>query len=266
MISIFQSKASRRAKIRQRPFPSEWLDFIMAEVPYYQLLPPEDQEELQGHIQVFLAEKTFIGAQGFEVTDFVRVIIAAQACILLLHRDTDYFPEMDRVVVYPTTFVGMHREEAGSGMELETPEERLGESSQNTAEVVLAWDSVLRGAEDEHDGVNVVFHEFAHQLDAEDGQENGAPRLPSPARYQTWARVLSQSYDELVQAVSRRHQTVIDPYGATDPAEFFAVVTETFFENPVQLKEKHPDLYGELAAFYQQDPAALMQTASFTKG
>ena len=121
------------------------------------------------------------------------------------------------------------------------------------------WDSVLAGALDTHDGHNVVFHEFAHQLDQESGASDGAPPLPRRAMYLPWARVLGREYDRLARDAERHHRTLIDQYGATNPAEFFAVATETFFERPRRLKSKRPSLYAQLKEFYRQDPAEIVR-------
>jgi len=224
-------------------------------VAYVARLPLADQEELRGAIQIFLAEKQFEGCGGLEVTDEVRVTIAAQACVLLLHRDTDYYGQLVSVLVYPSTYVVPGGRNA-AGLVSDEPEARLGESWKRDI-VVLAWDSVLSGAHDLHPGHNVVFHEFAHQLDQESGDADGVPSLPRRSMYAVWARVLGQEFEQLVRDKAHHHRTDIDQYGATNPAEFFAVVTESFFDTPHRLRAKHPLLYAELRAFYQQDPASL---------
>ena len=130
--------------------------------------------------------------------------------------------------------------------------------------MVLAWDAVRAGASDANDGHNVVLHEFAHQLDQEDGTSNGAPILEHRTQYVAWARILGAEFTALRAAAEQGRPTDIDPYGATDPAEFFAVVTEEFFERPEALRRRHPDLYEELRAFYRQDPAAFASAAGGT--
>ena len=147
-------KNRRRAAIRRRPFPPEWRALIAKNVPLVARLPPSDREELVGHVQVFLAEKRFEGCGGLEITDEVRVTIAAQACILLLHRETDYYPDLVSILVYPTTYVGHEQRRNPDGVVAEGPQARLGESWARDV-VVLAWDSVLSGAADIHDGHNV---------------------------------------------------------------------------------------------------------------
>ena len=229
-------------------------------VPYYRLLPPEDQEELRGHVQVFLEEKSFVGCGGLEIADEIRVTVAAKACVLLLHRDTDYYPDLESILIYPSTYVVHRHEVLPGGVVIDGPEARLGESWLR-GEVVLAWDSVLAGAADARDGKNVVFHEFAHQLDQETGDADGAPVLPRRSMYIAWARVLGAEFDALVREAQQLHKTDIDRYGATNPAEFFAVVTEAFFEKPERLRRKHPALYDQMRLFYRQDPAARSEAA-----
>jgi Mlc titration factor MtfA (ptsG expression regulator) len=250
----FLFKSKRRAALRAKPFPAEWSAILARNTPFTAQLSPEDLRELEGHVQVFLAEKSFEGCGGLELTDEIRVTIAAQACLLLLHRETDVFPLLDVVLVYPHAFVSPVKRRDATGVVTEEDSPRQGESSQRGM-VVLAWDHVLRGAASIHDGHNVVFHEFAHQLDAEDGAMEGAPVLSQRGHVASWAHVLGDEYGELVARVEKHRSSDLDSYGATSPAEFFAVVTEAFFEQPKGLKKKHPALYEELASFYQQDPS-----------
>jgi len=245
----------RRDKIRRHPFPAEWNAILDKNVPYVARLPLADQDELRGAILIFLAEKNFEGCGGLELTDEVRVTIAAQACVLLLHRETDYYHQLVSVLVYPSTYLAPGGRDA-AGLVSDEPQARLGESWKRDI-VVLAWDSVLSGAHDLHPGHNVVFHEFAHQLDQESGDGDGVPSLPRRSMYAAWARVLGHEFEQLVRNKAQHHRTDIDQYGAKNPAEFFAVVTEAFFETPRRLRAKHPALYAELQAFYQQDPALL---------
>jgi Mlc titration factor MtfA (ptsG expression regulator) len=252
---MFGMKRRRRQRIRQQPFPEPWLRILERNVPVYSRLAPADQAELRGHIQVFLDEKRFEGCGGLAITDEIRVTIAAQACVLLLHRDTDYYDRMGSILVYPHHYFARSRQRAAPGLILEGHQARLGESWYR-GPVVLSWDDVQRGAADPNDGHNVVFHEFAHQLDSESGANEGAPALPRRSMYIAWARVLGHEYDHLRDELSHHHRHFINAYGATNPAEFFAVVTEAFFEQPRQLKRRHPELYGQLALFFQQDPAA----------
>jgi Mlc titration factor MtfA (ptsG expression regulator) len=252
---IFQTwKNWKRKKIKQRPFPLKWLEIINQRIPYYQLLPDADKKELLGHAQIFLYEKHFEGCGGVIVTDEMRVVIAAQACILLLHRPPDYFPLLESILIYPHPFISKVSHRLPGGIVSEENQARDGESW-GFGTVILAWDDVLNGARDTNDGHNVVMHEFAHQLDEESGSANGAPVLELRSQYTAWARVLSDEFHKLNLDLKKNRKSVMDKYGATNPAEFFAVATETFFEKPVQLKKKHPELYEELKLFYRQDPA-----------
>ena len=251
---MFGLTRRRRERLRQQPFPDTWRQYLKRRASLYVCLPEEDRRELEGHIQVFLDEKRFEGCGGFALTDEVRVVIAAQACLLLLHRETGYFPGLSSVVVYPTSFIVKLRNYDEAGIVTEESGPLAGESW-DTGCVVLAWDEVLESSACDHDGYNVVIHEFTHQLDAEDGITDGAPVLPDRSRYRSWARVFGDEYRRLREMLVAGGGTLLDEYGASDPAEFFAVVTESFFEMPEQLKVEHPELYDELSRYYRQDPA-----------
>ncbi len=203
-------------------------------------------------MQVFLSEKKFEGCGGVEMTDEIKVAIAAQACLLLLGRKSNTYPKLKTVLVYPHTYQGGQRGMFGGDNRKSA---RLGESW-NSGVVVLSWDSVLGGARNMEDGHNVTFHEFAHQLDQEDGVADGAPILSTRSAYSTWARVFNQEYGSLVSKTNQGQKSTFDRYGATNPAEFFAVATETFFEKPHQLKARHPELFDELKNYYKVDPSA----------
>jgi Mlc titration factor MtfA (ptsG expression regulator) len=246
-------KTRRRAALRQQPLTSEERAIVKKNVPYLARLTEKDGEELEGLVRIFLAEKSFEGCGGLELTEEIKVTIAAQACLLLLHRETDIFPDVASILVYPSAYRAPSRKNEG-GVVIEGEQARLGESWTRGV-VVLTWDHVKSGAAQPADGQNVVLHEFAHQLDSEDGAMDGAPDLGARARYTSWARVLGEEFGELAKSLHDGRHSDIDPYGATNPAEFFAVVTEMFFEKPRALRFRHPKLYQELAAFYKQDPA-----------
>ena len=250
-------KHRRRKRILAAPFPTAWLDFIERNVGFYACLPDVDRQELRGLVQVFLAEKTFEGCGGLELTDEMKVTIAAQACLLLLHRQTDIYPRLVTILVYPSAYLAKAVKPIGGPMVLEGETARLGESW-TSGVVVLSWNDVRAGASDIHDGQNLVLHEFAHQLDREDGAINGTPLLEQQSQYIAWGRVLSAEYERLQRDSQAGRATVLDEYGATDPAEFFAVATECFFEKPRVLMKRHPALYEELKTFYRQDPAQLL--------
>jgi MtfA peptidase len=251
----------RRGKVMRRPFPAAWVDVLNANVKLYPRLSQADQIELQGHIQVFLAEKHFEGCKGVVITDEVRVTIAGNACLLLLHRKTDYFPEMITILVYPSAFFAKFTDVDEHGFEMEEQLENAGESW-DRGNVILAWDIAKHGALDPRDGLNVILHEFAHQLDSEAGETDGAPIMESRAMAKGWAEVFQREYDAHCDAVDNDRKTVLDDYGAENPAEFFAVCVETFFEKPTQLKEHHADLYAQLQGYFKQDPSSWKRDAA----
>lgn len=253
---MFGFKKRRRRRLAARHFPDEWLAIMEKNVPFCRLLPAADRKELHGHIQIFIAEKRFEGCSGLQITDEIRVTIAALACILLLHRKTDYYPGLPSIIVYPCSYVAHGVEDFVPGFPVEGPHVRLGESWRRGS-VVLSWDDVRRGAADIHDGHNVVFHEFAHQLDSSGAKGDSTPVLQNYSSFAAWARVLQADFEKLRRDVSRDRPTLLDEYGAEDPAEFFAVATECFFERPGELQRLHPQLYEQLNRFYQQDPARL---------
>lgn len=246
--------AWRRRRVASRPFPSRWRAILQRRVPYLRRLPVDLQLQLKRHIQVFLDEKAFIGCAGQPITDEVRVTIAAQACLLLLNRPAHYFPGLRQILVYPGAFV-VDRVHAGGGGVLQEQRKVLSGESWQQGQVILSWQDTLEGAGEPSNGHNVVLHEFAHQLDQETGAANGAPRLwGGAARYARWSSVLSSEFARLRSMASQGLPTLLNPYGASDPAEFFAVATEVFFEQPRELAADAPALYQELSGFYRVDP------------
>jgi Mlc titration factor MtfA (ptsG expression regulator) len=249
-------KKWRRKRISARPFPPEWLRIIGSNVQFYRRLPRADKEELRRHILIFLSEKRFVGCGGLAITDEIRITVAAQACVLLLHRQTDYYPGLRSILVYPAAYVAKERKTLPSGVVAEGFDVRLGESW-HRGSVVLSWDDVRRDAADIHDGHNVVFHEFAHQLDSSSGKGDNSAVLQRHSAFIAWARVLHENYMKLQRDIGGNRPTLLGAYAAENPAEFFAVATECFFERPEELQKNHPDLYQELKNFYHQDPASL---------
>jgi len=248
-------KSRRRERLRAESFPDHWRRIVETRVPLFSRLSSEDQRELLGHARVLLEEKHFEGAGGLALRDEIRVTIAAQAALLLLHRDTDYFPRLTSIIVYPSGYVAESKHAEG-GIWSEADESLLGHTQRDLRAIVLAWDDAKAGAADPDDGHNLVLHEFAHQLDFEDGVTDGTPALDTGAQVRSWAQVLGEELEALRRAADAGDPTLLDPYGAEDPAEFFAVATETFFERAVELRQRHPGLYGELQRFYRQDPAS----------
>ena len=243
----------RNRWIRNKPFPEQWEAILVSHLPIYSALNTDEKTRLQQLIHLFTTKKRFEGCAGLEITDEIKVTIAAEACLLLLnHPKTAVYPKLFSVLVYPTAFK-TKREQLGEDGAVSMASHNLSGESWSNGKVILSWDDVVSGACDFTDGHNVVLHEFAHQLDAQSGSTNGAPPLRRNT-YASWANVLSEEFEKLRGASFRRHKTVMDYYGATNPAEFFAVATETFFEQPQQLYQKHPELYEELRLYYQADP------------
>lgn len=240
--------------IYRQEFPDNWLEILRRRLLFYPNLPENLQHQLQNLIKVFLHDKRFVGCGGQEINDEIRVTIAAQACLLLLNRNSSQYDQLQSVLVYPSTFVAIRQVRDELGLVSTAHTELLGESW-SQGKVVLAWDNVENGVLNLQDGHNVVLHEFAHQLDHETGATNGAPVLQTRGAYKSWAQVFSKEFEDLQRQASQQQQSLMDHYGATNPAEFFAVATETFFECPLQMHRNHEELYRELVDFYRVDPA-----------
>lgn len=244
----------RRARLRGRPLPQGVEEILSRNVGLYSLLPDDLRKQLHGHVNVFLDEKRFLGVGGQEILPEVAVTIAGSACLLLLNREPSYFPGFSSILVYPDTYEADEVDYDGI-VETRKRSRRAGESW-HRGPIVLSWSSVLQGAVNAGDGYNVVLHEFAHKLDEENNGTNGQPILHAAGHYQEWAEVLGREYRSLADRVSRRKNEVIDDYGLTSPAEFFAVATESFFEKAMAMQKRLPDLYEQLQKFYSVDPAA----------
>jgi Mlc titration factor MtfA (ptsG expression regulator) len=245
-------RAWRRQRLLGKAFPVEWQQTLQQRLPVYSLLPEKESKKLEQLIQLFLADKPFYGCAGLTVTDVMRVCIAAEACLLLLGQSGPVYPKLQAILVYPSAFRANRDVQQKDGTVVSASHDLLGESW-DSGRVILSWDDVEQGARDFTDGKNVVLHEFAHQLDSASGSTNGAPPLRSNS-YQTWATVFSDNFQDLQSRTSRGKPTVMDTYGATNPAEFFAVATETFFEKPDQLYQRRPELFLELQQYYRLDP------------
>lgn len=251
-----QRKRSRREKLLAKEFPEDWKKILAENFPLYQKLPNELRTKLERHINVFLAEKRFEGCAGLEITDEIRLTIAAPACLLMLNHISDYYPGVSSILVYPSAFVGKDIELMGdSGAYSEGQSTRIGEAWKNDY-IVLAWDHAYSGVRNSDDGDNTILHEFAHQLDVADGWFDGTPPLPSQARYRTWTKVLSDEFDTLSDGYrsDTLKKPVLSAYATKNEAEFFAVATEAFFEKPSKLREQHEALYSELRQYYGLDP------------
>lgn len=247
-------KQRRRKRLRAKPVPKDWMRIIRSYVRFFERLSPRDQAELLGHAQVFMAEKRFEGCAGLELDDDICLTIAAQACLLLLHRRTDYFPRLLTILVYPSAYLVQEQRPVDDHIWQEGTVGRLGETARQMGSMVLAWDAAKSGAADPSDGRNVVFHEFAHQLDYENYAADGMPGLATRDQQLSWGAVMRVEFASLRAADETGIPTLLDNYGATSPAEFFAVAAEAFFERPVALRQRHPRLYEEFARYFKQDP------------
>lgn len=246
-----------RAEVLAESFPAPFRQLLLRQVPCAPLLTAAELDKLEALVRIFNSEKSFEGAGGLELSDEMRVVIAARACLLLLWRielDEPLYPDLVSVVVYPSTYKVRQERREGYVM-VEDEHARLGESW-TAGVVILSWEAVSQGAAAPNDGHDVVLHEFAHQLDAEDGAMDGTPHLDSLQRYSIWSRVAGAEYAALLDDLERHRKTSIDAYGATNAPEFFAVVVEQFFEKPAALARNHPELYEQLSAFFRFDPAA----------
>ncbi|MGB0865157.1 MAG: zinc-dependent peptidase, partial [Granulosicoccaceae bacterium] len=241
------------SRAMKQPFPEAWRWALKRNFPIYRRMPTDLQMQLKSRIKQFVHEKEFIGCAGFEISDEVKVTVAASACLLLLNRDTDVYAGLRYILVYPDAFLVKREAMDGAGLHSVKHTGVLGESWSN-GKVILSWQDVLKGNSKFSDGSNVAIHEFAHQLDHESGSTNGAPFLGKADRYERWAVVFTEEFRRLQQSAYRGDKTLIDQYGATEPAEFFAVVSELFFEKPAQMYGEHPLLFEELKAYYRVDP------------
>jgi len=226
---------------------------VQSQVPLARRLTPAQREQLLQKMQRLFHGCRWEGCAGLRLTEDMQVIIAAHACLLVLEHQGDPYPDLDSILIYPGTF-RPRRFSWTPSADSEEEDPALGESWKHGV-VILAWDSALAGAADPGDGQNVVLHEFAHQLDTASGRADGTPRLPDATALASWSTMLERDFARLGQEVEAGTQGVLDHYGATDRAEFFAVATEAFFERPGELQRERPALYDALRGYYRQDPA-----------
>lgn len=245
-------RSRRRAADFSEPFSAEWRTLLEQSLRLYARMPLELRRRLEPVVRAFLADVAFVGCQGLAVTDEMRLVIATQACLLIVARDPGTYATLSSVLIYPNEFVVAEADEDEAGVVTEG-ERVLSGQTVDTARIVLSWRDVQTGGA-EGEAYNVVLHEFAHYLDhSVDGalSDAGARR----EAFDAWHDVLDREYEALCDALHRGEETLIDPYGAEHPAEFFAVATETFFEQPREMKRRHAALYGALHSFYGLDPA-----------
>lgn len=240
----------RRARIPER----QWKDCVAQLSVLHKLSQPE-LHRLRELASLFLYEKTVNGAKGFTVTEEMRNQLAAQACLLILNLDLDYYSGWREIIMYPDSFIVQRDEVDGVGL-VHKNRRALGGESWSHGPVIISWADALHRSGHYHQGGNVILHEFAHKLDMLNGEANGMPPLHRDMDRERWTRSFTQAYEQLSEQLEYHHHTQIDPYAATSPAEFFAVMTEYFFESPETLQEAFPAVYAELCAFYRQNPLA----------
>jgi Mlc titration factor MtfA (ptsG expression regulator) len=248
-------KNRRRRQILAEPFPETWLAILREHVGHYGLLTEADRKKLRDAVQIMIAEKDWEGCRGMELTDEVRVTIAALTAVLILGFDGYYFDNVATILVYPNEFVVKEERALAGGATIEEESDRLGEAH-HRGPVILSWQEIRENAMAPGYGQNLVFHEFAHQLDMLNGAFDGTPNLATSDLAARWARIMDVEYRRLIEAERRGRETLLDPYGATDPAEFFAVAVECFFDAPRAMHEVYPELYALFRDYFRQDPAA----------
>ncbi|MCU1361998.1 MAG: hypothetical protein JWN99_3287 [Ilumatobacteraceae bacterium] len=254
-MSWFRRSRSRRAP--DAPFPESWRNTIGRRWATWAVLTDDERSRLEPLIQAFVERTRWEAASGFEVTEEMKLVIAAQACLLVLELGLDSYRHVASVIVHPRTVVIRGQRRVGGGMMSDSPFAISGQAHHH-GPVLLVWSTAAFEARHPDRGHNVVFHEFAHQLDMLDGTVDGTPPLTDPVQRQRWIDVCTVEFERL----RRGDEGILRDYGAVDPGEFFAVATETFFTRPVELQAEKPDLYDVLRHFYRQDPAARMQPAT----
>lgn len=247
----------RRRKILAAPFPAAWLAILRKNLPQYQFLTDDEQSRLRDELRVFVAEKNWEGCNGLAVTDEMKVTVAAHACLMALGLDDDPFRNVLSILIYPSGYV-VPEERWQPGWSIVGDSDRLGESWYR-GPVILAWDEVRYDSRHPGAGRNLVWHEFAHQIDMLDRSTNGTPPLETLRERERWHQVMTDEYEQLVEDAEEGRATLLDTYGAKNEAEFFAVASECFFDCPIDLRDEHPGLYDLLRGYYRQDTAARLE-------
>lgn len=245
-------RQQRRAALLATPLTREQRATIEQLVPIVRRLPQSLRAKLEGKINLFLSEITIRGQNGLEITEAMKLSIAAQACLLIVNSPV-WFETLRNVLVYPSAFVTKRDRHDGQIVH-EHSHAMLGESW-DRGPVVLSWDDALHGGLDDSDGHNVVIHEFAHQLDSLTGRANGIPMLRKGQDYARWEKAMLDAFHGHVARVKAGLHTAIDPYGASNHQEFFAEAIVTFFEKPEMLNREEPALYAQLSQLLALDPA-----------
>jgi Mlc titration factor MtfA (ptsG expression regulator) len=256
------SKWRQRRVLRRTAIPDPLWEEAVSLLPFLALYTDEELRALRDKVVLFLEAKAIVGARGHLVTPLQRVVIAIEACLLVLNLDLKLYDGFANVIVYPGEFVPDWEWEDDAGVVHRNDGPLAGEAMPG-GPVVLSWPDVEASADWEAAGMNLVIHEFAHKIDMRDGDANGCPPLPPTLRPDVWKATLATAYDQFCERVDLDLPTEIDPYAAESPAEFFAVLSEVFFVDPLLLRREYPDVYRQFASFYQQDlaPRAERSTA-----
>jgi Mlc titration factor MtfA (ptsG expression regulator) len=255
MIGWLQALRRRREAraVARRAIPEALWQATVMRLPFVSQRPPEQQQRLRRLASLFLDRKEFTGAHGFVVTDEIALAVAVQACLPVLELGVDQYADFVGIVIHPAAVRAPRQATVEHGVVHAWDEELAGEAMEG-GPLMLSWADVLPD-EASPTAYNVVIHEFAHVLDLRDGQADGVPLLPSAAARRAWLEVLTPEYDRFAERVASGYETVLDPYAAEAPDEFFAVASEAFFVTPGALKEEQPATYRLLSSYYRQDPA-----------
>lgn len=245
----------RQRVLRSAEIPDALWREALEELPFLAIYTEDELARLRDLVVLFLDAKGIVGARGHEVTPLQRVIIAIQACVLVLNLDLGFYDGWENVIVYPDEFVPGWEWEDEAGV-VHRGDEALAGEAMPGGPVVLSWPDVAASADWDAAGMNLVIHEFAHKLDMRGGEANGCPPLPAAIAPRQWQKTLASAFEHFRKRVDGGEHTVIDPYAAESPAEFFAVLSEVFFADPTLLLHEYPKVYALFRAFYRQDPAA----------
>ena len=242
----------RRVLAKHRMDPALWRR-VTAKLPFLRGLDAAQARRLQDLVLLFLAEKQFVGVRGQELDDAIRLSIAAQACLPILELGLDWYDGWSGIVIYPDDF-RVRRSEMDEGGVVHEWEDELAGESWLGGPVILSWDAAQHDAD-----VNVVIHEFAHKLDMRSGDADGVPPLHRDMDRDAWRAALARAYEGFCDALERGRDSWLDPYAAEHPSEFFAVLSEAFFEAPNETRRRYPEMYDQLRRFYRQDPATRLK-------
>ena len=255
--SWWRALGARReqAALKRRAIPDDMWKRTLVRYPFLQRRSAVDAQELRRLTSLFLDSKEFSTTGGLRLTDAMAVAIAAQACLPVLRLGLAHYQHFVGIVVHPDAVQAPRSLQDPDGVVHEYTEMLAGEAMDG-GPVMLSWPDVRRSGHSAQQGYNVVIHEFAHVLDMASGQADGMPQLPADLPARDWRVTMQAAFIQLEQELAAERVTLLDPYGATGPEEFFAVASEAFFVNAPQMKKEHPALYGMLSRYYLQDPAA----------